>query len=171
MIIAQIFPEHASQVTFVPNDDVIEAISSNGSVQSLDVWVLPRTAVTRENFLDAQGFYPSSKGPPLNTVAVPQEISRSLLPIEGVHRLLGRPLCSRMLSNAEMENQAAMMLYQDEYIEQSEGDGRHDEEVDRNNSLSLMMQEGAPSLRRTLSPVLRHQVRNRAFGDLDAELQ
>ena len=57
-----------------------------------------------------------------------------------------------------------------QYEQHSKADRRHREEVNRHQILDMVIQESLPSLGGWL-PVLGHQSRNRALGNLDSQLQ
>src|SRR5262249_35744652 len=62
------------------------------------------------------------------------------------------------------------MAYDQQTIEQSERDRRHDEEVDCDNAIRMVAKERLPSLRGRAPPP-RHILGDAGLADLDAELE
>jgi hypothetical protein len=56
------------------------------------------------------------------------------------------PCRRRMLGDVEMDNPPAVVREQDENEEDSAGDGRYREEIDRNQRAHMIRQKGAPRL-------------------------
>ena len=56
------------------------------------------------------------------------------------------------------------------YVKDLEPDGGHGEEVDRNQLLGMVLQEGAPSLRRRFAAA-HHIFADTALSDVDAEFE
>jgi hypothetical protein len=53
--------------------------------------------------------HPLPKRAAVDTISVPQEIARRLVPWECVHDLLRRPFCCGMLSDVKMDDSPAVM--------------------------------------------------------------
>ena len=52
-----------------------------------------------------------------------------------------------MRSDVDVEKPASLQAQHDEHVEQSEADGRHDREVDRNGFPEMILEESPPTLR------------------------
>ena len=62
VIVVDVAAHNSSQVRFAENDDVIEALASQGADYSLWVWILPGAVRRNDNFLDVQRLDPVPKG-------------------------------------------------------------------------------------------------------------
>jgi hypothetical protein len=58
------------QMSFIENDDVIQAFSPYGPNNSLDVRVLPRRAASRKHFFDTETFHAAAESRPADAVPV-----------------------------------------------------------------------------------------------------
>jgi hypothetical protein len=54
MIVGEVSRQHAAQMRFADDEDVIEALAADGSDQSLHVRILPRTGRGRDDLSDSQ---------------------------------------------------------------------------------------------------------------------
>jgi len=59
-------------MVFAENDDMIRALSTNTSIESLDVGVLPRTFIRRHNLLDSHPFDALPEVSSIYTVTITQ---------------------------------------------------------------------------------------------------
>ena len=85
-------------------------------------------------------------------------------------QLVAGPLGGRVLGDVDVEDAAPSVAEDHEAVEDAEGDRRDREEVDAGSAAHVVLQEGAPCLRRRLLPP-RHVLGNRGLGDGDAELE
>jgi hypothetical protein len=109
MIIVEIFGQEPSQISLVQNDHVIQAFAADTPDQPFDVGVLPRTPRRDAHVFDPHVPHPLPKRAAVDTVAVPQEIARRLVPRECLHDLLRRSRCRGMLSDVNMDDPPAVM--------------------------------------------------------------
>src|SRR6516164_10017940 len=75
-----------------------------------------------------------------------------------------------MSRHREMENPAAVVRQDQEYVQHLEANGRHREEVDRDHALQLILQERSPRLRRWLRSA-HHVLAHAGCTDVDAEFE
>ncbi len=88
---------------------------------------------------------------------------------EGVPQLLGGPRRGRMLGHRDVHDPSPIVGEDDEHEEQSEGDGRHDEEVGRHDLVGVIREERAPRLR-WRGPVASHVLGDGGLTHRDAQL-
>ena len=69
-----------------------------------------------------------------------------------------------------MDQLAAIVTENDEYIEDSKGQRRNDQEIDRGRAVEVIEEERLPCLIR-IRPSLRHVPRYRRLADVEAQLQ
>ena len=75
-----------------------------------------------------------------------------------------------MFCDVEMHNAPAIMSQNKKHVQDPEGHGGYDEEVDGSQLFDVIFQEGPPSLGRRL-PKLQHIFRDRSLGHFDSELE
>lgn len=99
-----------------------------------------------------------------------EEVTRCITPRECLNQLLRRPFGSGMGSDVEMDYAPSIVRQDDKDIENSKGDGRHPEEVRRNQLLHVVIQESTPGLGRR-SSLAGHILRDRGLGDFDPQFE
>src|SRR5215472_12513163 len=70
-----------------------------------------------------------------------EQVARCAAPRERLHQLLRRPFRSGMGGDVEMEEAPPIVRQDDKDIENSESDGRHDEEVRRDQLPHVVIKE------------------------------
>jgi hypothetical protein len=75
-----------------------------------------------------------------------------------------------MRGYAEVQNPAPVVCQHQEHIQDLKTDGRHYEEVNRNQALEMVGEKGPPSLRWRV-PTANHVLANTGLTDVDTELQ
>jgi len=126
---------------------VIEALATNGSNHSLDMGSLPRRARCRQDFADTHISHLFSEFSAENSIAVAQQVARRLGEGKGLPQLLSGPLRSRMGGNVEVQNATTVMGQNQENVKNLEADRGHREEINGDQLLGMILEEGAPSLR------------------------
>ncbi len=110
------------------------------------------------------------KGISVDRIAVMQQVAGGRVPREGFGHLSGRPFRGGMRSNVEMEKAPSLVRQDDQDIENSKGDGRHHEEVRRDQLPRMVIQEGTPGLGGRFS-LTSHVLRDGGLGHLDSEFE
>src|SRR6516165_10514875 len=95
---------------------------------------------------------------------------RDLLPATGFSELIGEPFGRRVRGHSKPQDLPPAVADDQQTIEQSKRDCRHDEEVHRDNAIRMVAKERLPSLRGKASPP-RHILGDAGLADLDAELE
>ena len=75
-----------------------------------------------------------------------QQVARQLIKGERFSQLLSRPFRRRMSRHIAVENAPPVMSQHQKHIENLEAKGRHGKEVDGDQLLGVILQEGAPGL-------------------------
>src|SRR5437763_12562114 len=75
-----------------------------------------------------------------------------------------------MRGHGAMQYASPVVRQHQEDIQHLKPDRRHDEEVDRNQTLHMVLQEGPPGLGRR-SPAAEHVLTHAGFPDIDTELE
>src|SRR5215831_16588058 len=152
------------------HDHMIETLTANGSNHSLDIGSLPRRARCRQDFADAHVSHLFSEVVAEDRIAVAQQVTGELGKGKCLPQLLSRPLRGRVGGNVEVQNAAPVMGQNQENVKNLEADRMHGEEINRDQLLGMILQEGAPRLRRWLMAA-QHVFADTALSDVDAEFE
>ena len=118
--------------------------------------------------------YPSSQptenGLAIDAITVADDVARRPLPPVCLGQLPGNPFRCRMLSDAYQQKLATTVLQDQQSVQQPKGDRRNQEQIHRCDAISVIAQEGLPTLRRR-SPSSRHVLCDRGLSDIDAKLE
>ena len=71
MVVVEVSRNDAPEMAFVQNDDVIEAVASQGSDEPLHERVLPRTSRCANDLLDPHALDPPFKCAAVDRIAIP----------------------------------------------------------------------------------------------------
>ena len=88
-VVFEIVLEDPAQRSFIENNDVVQALPSNGPDQALNVGALPRALRCSQNFVNAQPIRRLTEFLAVRTVAVAQQVTRGVVPQEGLQELAG----------------------------------------------------------------------------------
>ena len=118
---------------------------------------------------------PDGSNPPqeylaVGAIAVPDQVTRDLLPATSLSELVGDPFSRRMRGDAKPEDLPPAMAHDQQSIEQPERDCRHHEKVHCDNAIRMVAKERLPSLRGRAPPP-RHVLGDAGLADVDAELE
>lgn len=102
-------------------------------------------------------------------IAVAKQVARQLIKQERLSQLLPRPFRRRMSRHIAVENATPVMSHYQKHVKNMEAKGRHGKEVDGDQLLGVILQEGAPRLRRRLATA-DHVFADPGLADVDAEL-
>ena len=99
VIVGNVFVEGSTQVTSVEDDQVVEAFSAYGPDDSLNVTILPRAAIGRENLTNPRIVHANIEILPELLVLVADEYRRRSLNAKCGKNLSGGPFSSGCASN------------------------------------------------------------------------
>ena len=124
----------------------------------------------RDDLFHAYRHHGRAERLPVCAVPVADQIRRRRIPRKGFADIRCHPIRARMCSDAEMRDAPPLMTQHDEY-EQNGARGRRDhEEIDRNETARVVVEERPPGLRRRLR-MPYHVSRDSRLADIDAQLQ
>jgi hypothetical protein len=106
---------------------------------------------------------------PVDAVAVAEQIGRRGLVGEGVDELLSGPGSGGVLGDVEVDNAPAVVSEHDEDEQDTEVNGGHRKEIDRDQVPNVIGEERSSGLR-GLGATPGHEAGDRALGNLEAEL-
>src|SRR5215467_11123153 len=149
---------------------MIEAFAPNRYNNSLHIGSLPRRARCRQNFADAHVSHLFSEVIAKDGIAVAQQVARELVKRERFSQLLSGPLRGWVGSPIAVDNATPVMGQHQKHVKNLETDGGHGKEVDGHQLLPLILQEGAPGLRRRFAAA-HHVFAYTGLADVDTELE
>src|SRR5438445_3007996 len=149
---------------------MIEAFAPNGSDHSLHIGSLPRRARCRQDFADAHVSHLFSEVIAKDGITVTKQVARGLVKGERFSQLLSRPLRGRVGGHIEVQNATPVMGHYQKHVKNLETEGGYGEEVDGDQLLGMILQKGAPGLRRRLAAA-HHVFADAALPDVDAEFE
>ncbi len=129
VVIGNIGSQYPTERFLAEHNDMVQALSTNGTYQALDKRGLPRRSRGDGDFGDVQAGSLSPEVVAIDAVTVSEQIAWSGVPRECLHDLRCGPLRSRMLGDVEVNDTPALMRQNQEDKQELEVDGRHDEEV------------------------------------------
>ena len=118
-------------MAFVEDDDVIQALSTNRSDQTLDVWILPGRSPSGDNLFNSHVGYAILELVPVDAISITNQEPRRRIIGKRLNHLLTRPRSRWMSGDVEMDNHPAVMSQDDEGEQYAESSCRNGEEVDR----------------------------------------
>ena len=95
---------------------------------------------------DTDGSNPTYEYLAVGDIAVPDQVTRDLLPATRHRQLIGDPFGSWMRGHPKPQDLPPAMAHDQQPIEKPERDCRHDEEVHGNNAIRMVAKERPPSL-------------------------
>ena len=95
-------------MVFAEDNNVVQALSPNGSVESFRIRILPGAMRCREHFFDAHVFDPPSKPIAIDFIPVAKQVLRRGVPRKGLNDLLCRPCRGRMYRYCEVNDPTAI---------------------------------------------------------------
>src|SRR5438132_538224 len=111
------------------NDHVIETLSAYATNEPFRKWILPWTSCCGEHLVNAHSLNPVPEMATVNSVTVPNQISRHSIFRKCFDDLLRRPFCGRMIRHIEMHHTATLMRKDHEDKQHFQLQCRHREEV------------------------------------------
>ena len=101
-------------------------------------------------------------------IAVAQQVAGELGKGKCLPQLLGGPLRGRVSGNIEVQNAPSVMGQHQKQVKNLEANRGHGEEIDGDQLLDMILEEGAPSLRGRFMAA-HHVFADAALSDVDAE--
>src|SRR6266702_2554149 len=149
---------------------MIDALASDRTDQPFGEAVLPRRAWGDGLVTDAHGAQSACDGSAVDSIPIPDQVARSLIPREYFCDLTCDPVRGRIRCGVDPDKVPAGQPNDDEDIEQIEPNGRNNEQVHGADVRCVVTQEGPPSLGRGAAS-LDHVLRDARLSDLETELE
>src|SRR5258705_12809060 len=158
-----------SEVPLSEHNNVVKAFPSDRTDQPFGTSILPRGAWRRWSVTNAHRSKPSDEDNAIGLIAIADQIVGSPFPAESFRNLICNPFCGRMRRDAEPYDLSSAVPHDQQSIEQTKRDCRHDEQIYRSNPIRMIAKESLPSLgRRASSP--GHRLGPTRLPDFDAQL-
>src|SRR6202048_1352606 len=170
LIVVHVGQQHMAQVAFAEHHDMIEAFPADRADQPFCVCVLPGRTRRHRAVSNADRSNAADKYLSVCTIAIPDQVSRDLLPAASLRELIGDPFGCWICSNSEPQQLPPAMTHNQQAIEQPERDCRHHEQVHRGDPISMVAKERPPSLRGR-NPPPHHIFGHAGLADIDAKLE
>ena len=114
MVIGEVPRQDSTQVPFVEDQDMVEALAADRTDQALDEWILPRAVWRREDFLDLHSRHAVAELLAIDLVTVAQEMGGRRVVRERVDDLLSGPGGGGVLGHVEVDDAPAVVGEDDE---------------------------------------------------------
>lgn len=151
---------------------MVEAVSSQSPDPPFGVGVLPRRPERRPDLGEPESGDSVLEVVAINLVVVTKQEAARQLERTRLDHLLGSPFGRRMACDVEMEDPSPFHAQHEEHVDDVEGDGGNDREVDGQGLVEMVVQEGSPALSRPRWDVaLGHISLDGALANGDAEFE
>ncbi len=140
--------KNSSQVSFVEDDQMIEAFSPQGSLNTFDVRILPWASVGGSDALDAKVLQSAAEVPGKDRAIIMQQIPGCRVEWKCLSDLLKRPLSRRIPCDIEMHNPPIAMAKHNQDVVDAKRYRINGEEIAGDDIGCVVVEESAPCLRR-----------------------
>src|SRR2546429_831635 len=170
IIIFQVRQQYVTEVPLSEHTNVVKAFPSDRTDQPFGISILPRGAWRRWSVANAHRSKSSDKDIAIGPIAIADQIVGSSFPAESFRDLICNPFCGRMRCDAEPYDLSSAVPHDQQSIEQTKRDCRHDEQIHRGDPIRMIAKESLPTLRRRASSP-GHILGHTRLPDFDAELE
>src|SRR6266852_951246 len=153
IIIFQVRQQYVTEVPLSEHNNVVEAFPSDRTDQPFGTSILPRGAWRRWSVANAHRSKSSDEDIAIGLIAIADQIVGSPFPAESFRNLICNPFCGRMRCDAEPYDLSSAVPHDQQSIEQTKRDCRHDEQIHRGDPVGVIVEECLPSLGRWFSPL------------------
>src|SRR5580704_7190838 len=99
IVILLVRTQQIAQMPFAKNNNMVEALTSDGADWPLHISILPRRTGRDRPIPNAHGTNAPDEVAPVDTVAIPHHVPRGIAPADGLGKLSRDPLCRPMGGN------------------------------------------------------------------------
>ena len=172
VIIGNVIPDHTAQINLIEDDQVIEKLSATTSDPAFRNSIVPGTCRDYAPRFHAAGCQKIGYLHAKLAVAIQNHVAVSTRFRKCLPQLLRYPGAGRVFRDIKMKDPASTVFDHKETIQDSEGEGRHGEEVHGHDDIAVIAQERSPELAGLLAGIQAAEIpRNSAFRDIESELQ
>jgi hypothetical protein len=170
IVIFQVRQQYVTEVPLSEHNNVVKAFPSDRTDQPFGISILPRGAWRRWSVANAHRSKSSDEDIAIGPIAIADQIVGSPFPAESFRNLICNPFCGRMRCDAEPYDLSSAVPHDQQSIEQTKRDCRHDEQIHRGDAVGMIAEERLPALGRRTSS-LGHIFSHARLSDRDVELQ
>ena len=172
VIIGNVIPDHTAQINLIEDDQVIEKLSATTSDPAFRNSIVPGTCRDYAPRFHAAGCQKIGYLHAKLAVAIQNHVAVSTRFRKCLPQLLRYPGAGRVFRDIKMKDPASTVFDHKEAIQDSEGQGRHGEEVHGHDDIAVIAQESSPQLAGLLTGIQAPEIaRNSAFGNVESEFQ
>src|ERR1700736_4281484 len=159
-----------AEMPLAEHDNVVKTFPADRTDRPFTISVLPRRSRRGWPIPNPHRPKAADEDVTVEGVAVTNDVSRCSFPTIGLGELVRNPFSRWVRGHSQPQDLAAIVMQYQQPVEQSEGDCRNHEQVDRRDAVGVIMKERLPPLGRW-SPSPRHILCNGGLSDIDAELE
>ena len=133
-------------MTRVEDDDMIEALATDGADEPLDIGRLPGRARCDAHFINTEAAHTAPEWSAVDGIAVAQQVARRGVEGKRLDYLLCRPLGRGVFGDVEVHDLPPFMSQHEKDVENTKGGCGDGEEVNGHEVFDMIIEEGAPGL-------------------------
>jgi len=143
-VVIEVRSEDATEMSFVENDDMVEALAADRTDMAFAIGILPGRSWSDEYFLDTHMLDARTKRFAVDSIAITNQVARRFVERERFNNLRCGPLSRRRSRDVEVHDLSPVVAKDYEGEKDAEcrrGDGK---EVNRDDISNMVVQEGTP---------------------------
>src|SRR6266436_8563285 len=146
IVIFQVRQQYVTKMPLSEHNNVVKAFPSDRTDQPLGASILPRGAWRRWSVANAHRSKSSDENFAIGPIAIADQIVGSPFPAESFRNLICDPFCGRMRCDAEPYDLSSAVPHDQQSIEQTKRDCRHDEQIYRSDPIRMIAKESLQTL-------------------------
>lgn len=172
VVVSDILAKQAPKMIRVEHDDMVEELAATTADPAFDDTVLPGAPIRSTGSFDRKGLDGGTNIATEYGIAIEDKILGRAIAGKRLAQLLDDPLGRRVFGDVYMDDVPSFVADDDEPIQESEGNGRDDEEVHGRDLRPMVAQKRHPALGFVFVWFPARQVaRDGALGHIEAKLQ
>src|SRR5258708_11760585 len=141
IIIFQVRQQHMSEVPLSEHNNVVKAFPSDRTDQPFGVSILPRGAWRPWSVANPHRSKSPDEDIAIGLIAIADQIVASPFPTECFRNLICNPFCGRMRCDAEQYDLSSAVPHDQQSIEQTKRDCRHDAQINRGDPVRVILKK------------------------------
>lgn len=129
MVVLKVRRQNSPEMTFIEDNDIIQALSTNRTDQPFNVRILPRRSPSCNDFINSNVLHTLTEERTVDSISITNQEAGDFVAWKCLDNLLCRPLSRRMFGHVEMDHLPAVMLQDDEGKQYAESSCWNGEEV------------------------------------------
>src|SRR3984893_1252614 len=146
IVIFHVTEQQVAEVALAEYNNVVKAFPSDRTDQPFSICVLPWGTRRCRPVANGHGSKSADQDLPIGPVPVTNEIAGSLSPATCFRDLICDPFCGWVSCDAKPQNVSSAVPHDQQSIEQTKRDCRHDEHIHSSDPISMIAQERLPTL-------------------------